>query len=131
MKHKSAKGAPSVRLLRVGESLRHTLSDMLSRNALGLAELEGHSITVSEVRVSPDLRHATAFVMPLGGSDRDTMMAILNRVAPAFQSALGKSVQTKYTPRLTFRLDESFDEAGRIERLLSQPRVKADLDKDS
>ncbi|MEO0411100.1 MAG: 30S ribosome-binding factor RbfA [Pseudomonadota bacterium] len=130
MKHKSAKGAPSVRLLRVGESLRHALSEMLSRNELGLTELEGHSITVSEVRVSPDLRHATAFVMPLGGADLDEMMRVLGRVAPAFQKALGKVVQTKYTPRLSFRVDESFDEADRIDRLLNQPKVRADLEKD-
>lgn len=130
MKQKSAKRAPSVRLLRVGESLRHGLSDMLSRNELGLTELEGHSITVTEVRVSPDLRHATAFVMPLGGTDLEDMMQVLKRVAPAFQRALGKMVQTKYTPRLSFRVDESFDEADRIERLLNQPKVRADLQKD-
>jgi len=129
MKHKSTKGAPSVRLLRVGESLRHALSDMLSRNTLGLPELEGLFITVSEVRVTPDLRHATAFIMPLGGERREDAMKTLNRVGPAFQSALGKVVQTKYTPKLHFRLDESYDEADRIGKLLNDPRVKADLDK--
>lgn len=130
MKHKSTKGAPSVRLLRVGESLRHALSDMLSRNTLGLQELEGLFITVSEVRCSPDLRHATAFVMPLGGRDTEDAMKALNKIAPALRGALGRTVQTKYTPKLTFRLDESYDEAERIGKLLNNPRVQADLDKD-
>ncbi|MEM6683929.1 MAG: 30S ribosome-binding factor RbfA [Pseudomonadota bacterium] len=129
MKHRSTKGAPSVRLLRVGESLRHALSDMLSRNSLGLPELEGLFITVSEVRVTPDLRHATAYVMPLGGQGTDTALKTLKKVAPAFQSALGRVVQTKYTPKLHFRLDESYDEADRIGKLLNDPRVRADLDK--
>lgn len=118
-----------MRLLRVGESLRHGLSDMLSRNTLGLVELEGMSITVSEVRCSPDLRHATAFVMPLGGRDVEEAMKTLNKIAPAFRGALGRMVQTKYTPKLSFRLDESFEEAERIEKLLNNPRVQADLDK--
>lgn len=130
MKHKSTKGAPSVRLLRVGESLRHALSDMLSRNTLGLPELEGLFITVSEVRCSPDLRHATAFVMPLGGRDTHEAMKTLNKVAPVFQRGLGKVVQTKYTPKLSFRLDESYDEAERIDKLMHDPRVQADLEKD-
>lgn len=118
-----------MRLLRVGESLRHALSDMLSRNSLGLPELEGLFITVSEVRVTPDLRHATAYVMPLGGQGTDTALKTLKKVAPAFQSALGRVVQTKYTPKLHFRLDESYDEADRIGKLLNDPRVRADLDK--
>lgn len=128
MKGKSRDHAPSVRMLRVGESMRHAIAGMLARGDVHDAALAGAPITVTEVRLSPDLRHATAYVMPLGGARRDDVLAALNRHAPAMQGYLGRTVRMKFTPRLHFRLDASFDEADHIDRLLADPKVRRDLD---
>ncbi|RME61789.1 MAG: 30S ribosome-binding factor RbfA [Alphaproteobacteria bacterium] len=128
MTRKSRDHAPSVRMLRVGESLRHAIAGMLARGEVHDDLLSRASITVSEVRLSADLRHATAFVMPLAGVAREAVLAALNRAAPALQGRLGRTMRMKFTPRLVFRLDESFDEASRIDRLLADPKVRRDLD---
>ena len=124
---KSDNGQPSLRLLRVGESIRQVISEVLFRGDLHAPELETVTVTVSEVRCSPDLRHATAFIMPLGGHDRDVTLNALNRLAGPIAREVGKRVRLKYTPRLRFRLDESFDEATHIEALLRSPKVAQDL----
>lgn len=122
-------GGPSLRLLRVGESIRHALSEVLFRGEIHASELSGASITVTEVRPSPDLRHATVFVMPLGGGDKTHLIKALNKLAGPMAHEVSKRVRLKYTPRLNFRLDESFDEANHIDQLLRSPKVQRDLDK--
>jgi len=122
---------PSQRQLRVGEELRHVLAEVLARGELRDPSLKGLSITVSEVRASPDMRHATAFVMPLGGAaDPAELMAALNRAAPFLSHEVGRRITMKYTPSLHFELDPVFDEAQRIESLLRQPAVARDLKRD-
>lgn len=122
-------GGRNVRLLRVGENLRHALSDILSREEVRDPELFGRSITVSEVDVSPDLRHATVFVVPLGGERAEAAATALNRHAGPIRAALGRKVEMKYLPRLRFAIDESFAEAERVEALLNSEKVRGDLDR--
>lgn len=110
--------------------LRHALSTVLMRGDLREPALEGVSITVSEVRVSPDLRHAQVYVMPLGGHEADEVIDGLNRCAGHLRGQISGSVRLKYFPCLHFRIDETFDEADRIDALLRDPRVKRDLDSD-
>ena len=122
---------PSQRQLRVGEELRHVLADILARGELRDPVLKGLSITVSEVRASPDMRHAIAFVMPLGGvGDSDEVMAALNRAAAFLSREVGRRIAMKYTPVLQFALDRAFDEAQHIESLLRKPAVARDLKRD-
>ncbi|MFC3230839.1 30S ribosome-binding factor RbfA [Marinibaculum pumilum] len=119
---RSARGqaaAPSQRQLRVGEALRHELAGLLNRGDLHDPELAGRSITVTEVRTSPDLRNATAFVMPLGGSDAGAIVAALNRAAPHLQGQLGRQLRLKFSPQLRFAMDDTFEHVARMERLLS------------
>ena len=118
----------SVRLLRVGELVRHAISDSLSRGVVQDPALSGVSITVTGADVSPDLRNATIHIHPLGGKNRDEVLDALNRSAGFLRGQLGKSVSMKYLPKLKFQLDESFDEAGKINALLAEPRVAQDLD---
>lgn len=110
--------APSQRQLRVGEELRHALAEVLSRDELRDPALSGVSITVSEVRASPDLRSATAFVMPLGGGDTATVLAALNRAAGFLRGRVGRTVRLKFAPAFRFEADTAFEEAGRIDALL-------------
>lgn len=126
---RSKKGGPGIRLLRVGENIRHALADILLREELHEPALHDASITVSEVRVSADLRYADVFVVPLGGENQEEVVEALNRSAPYLGSLLGKQVIMKFSPRLRFQLDQTFDESSRIESLLSQPRVARDLKK--
>ena len=122
---------PSQRQLRVGEELRHVLAEVLARGGLRDPALKDLSITVSEVRASPDMRQATAFVMPLGGAaDPVELMAALNRAAPFLSHEVGRRITMKYTPSLHFELDSVFDEAQRIESLLRQPGIARDLKRD-
>ncbi len=118
---------PSQRQLRVGEAIRHRLAELLQRGDIHAPELEGISVTVSEVRMSPDLRTAVVYVSRLGGEAGDELVALLNRVQPALRHHVAQAVRLKFAPRLAFRLDTSFDEAARIDRLLHDPRVAADL----
>lgn len=125
-KHK----APSQRQLRVGEELRHVLAGILARGELRDPHLAGRSITVSEVRVSPDMRNATAYVMPLGGDDAGEIVAALNHAAAFLSGEIGRRVMLKFTPALQFEIDTVFDEAQRIDRLLREPGVARDLAQD-
>lgn len=124
---KSAPGAPSTRLLRVGESVRHALSSVLARGDVQDDDLKGVSVTVTEVRVSPDLRHAKVFVMPLGGDTEGKVVKALNRNAAFLRGELGRKLTMKYTPSPKFVLDESFSEATHIDALLRDPKVARDL----
>ncbi len=122
--------APSQRQLRVGEELRHALAWILKRGEIRDPGLGGAAITVTEVRISPDLGNATAFVMPLGGAHVPGVVEALNRAAPFVRRQLGKAVKLRRLPTLDFVADTSFDEAGRIEDLLKTPPVARDLARD-
>ena len=117
----------SVRLLRVGEQVRHALSEVLMRGDVHDEVLASHSVSVTEVRMSPDLRHATVFVKPLLGADEGEVMKALKRNVRYLKGEVARRVNTKYAAQLKFLADESFDEADRIEKLLSDPRVTRDL----
>lgn len=109
---------PGNRPLRVGEEIRHILSNLLRRGESGAPELDSASITVSEVRVSPDLKNATVFVMPLGGLKQDEILNALIRQAPYLRALVGNNMSLRYVPRLNFTLDKSFENASRIDELL-------------
>ena len=128
MTRKRSQG-PSQRQLRVGEALRHALADILTRGGLRDPELAGLQATVTEVRVSPDLRAATAFVVPFGGGDAAALAKALNRASGFFRARLAESVELRLAPTVRFAPDVSFDAAGRIERLLQDPAVARDLGK--
>lgn len=128
MRNQTTDTGRSVRLLRVGEQIRHALSEVLARGNVQDDVLSTHLVTVTEVRVSPDLRHATVFVVPLGGEAEAEVMAALRRNARYLKGEVGHRLRTmKYTPNLVFRVDESFDEASKIDELLRDPRVAQDL----
>ena len=120
--------APSQRQLRVGELIRRTLSDLLARGEVHDPELQSTSITVSEVRVTPDLKIATAFVMPLGGEKVEATIAALARNKAELRHLLAKSTELKFAPDLRFRLDETFDRMDDTRRLFSDERVRRDVD---
>jgi ribosome-binding factor A len=122
--------APSQRMLRMGELVRHALAEMFSRGDVHDPVLETHVITIPEVAMTPDLRHATAYVMPLGGKDERAVLDALNRNKKYMRGVVAKKIQAKFTPDLHFRLDERFDRADEIDRLLKQPEVQRDLRKD-
>ena len=119
--------APSQRQLRVGEELRHAMAWILERGDIRDPGLGGRAVTVTEVQISPDLRNATAFVMPLGGGNTEDVVQALNRAAPFVRRQMGKAVKLKYLPSLDFVADPSFDEARRINDLLADPTVARDL----
>jgi ribosome-binding factor A len=118
---------PTQRQLRVGELIRHALAGMLERGEARDPELAGRVVTVTEVRPSPDLKTATAFVMPLGGEDEPAAVAALARAAPYLRRRIAEEVNLRFAPELRFALDTSFDTADRIERLLRSPEVARDL----
>ena len=120
----------SQRQLRVGELIRHELADMLSRGDIHDPVIEGHMITVPEVRVSPDLRLATIYVMPLGGRDIEKVIEALDRNKRFVRGEIARRVNLKFAPEIRFHVDERFDEAERIEKLLRTPAVQRDLDGD-
>jgi len=117
----------SVRLLKVGEQVRHVLSELLLRQEVHDETLTAHSVSVTEVRMSPDLRHASVFVKPLLGMDEDEVLKALRVHTAYFQREVASRLKLKYAAKLKFLSDESFDEATRIERLLSDPKVARDL----
>jgi ribosome-binding factor A len=121
----------SVRLLRVGEQVRHGLSDILMRGDVHDETLASHLVSVTEVRMSPDLRHATAFVIPLLGANAEGVLKALRTHTAFLQSEVARRVNTKYAARLKFLLDESFDEGSHIDKLLRAPEVARDLDRDA
>ncbi len=123
--------APSHRQLRVGEELRHALARILARGELRDPSLADLNLTVTEVRLSPDLKNATAFVVPLGGSGLEAAVAALNRAGGFFRSRLAQEVALRHAPRVAFAADRSFDEARRVDEILERPRVRRDLVADS
>lgn len=128
-------GESSQRVLRVGEALRHALAEVLTRGDLREPLLVGVSITVTEVRVTPDLRNAIAFVLPLAGRGSEDVLKGLGKSAPYLRSQVARLVRLKYAPELHFRLDERFERADRITELLEKDRArlgawKSDTDDD-
>ncbi|MBT5072296.1 MAG: 30S ribosome-binding factor RbfA [Kordiimonadaceae bacterium] len=123
-------GEPSQRLLRVGENIRHALSEIISRGDIRDDDLENVPVTVTEVRCSPDLRNATIFAMPLGGVNEKEVIEALNRNTKFIRGQLSKMVSMKYLPALKFTSDHSFGEVDHIEELLNSSHVAQDLKKD-
>ncbi|MDV3256581.1 MAG: 30S ribosome-binding factor RbfA [Sphingomonas sp.] len=117
----------SVRLLRVGEQVRHALSEVLMRGDVHDEVLASHSISITEVRMSPDLRHATVFVKPLLGADEKEVLGALKRNVRYLKGEVARRVNTKYAADLKFLADESFEEGGRIDSLLRSPMIARDL----
>ena len=126
-RNKPSKGA-SQRQLRVGELVRHTMADMLTRGEVHDPVIEGHLITVPEVQMTADLRLATIYVMPLGGRDTEAVLAALERNKKFLRGEIAHRVNLKFAPEIRFRIDERFEEAERIEKLLRTPAVQRDLD---
>lgn len=121
----------SQRQLRVGELVRHAFADLLARGAVHDPVIQAHVITVPEVRMAADLRLATIYVMPLGGRDADAVLAALDRNKRFLRGEIARRINLKFAPEVRFRIDERFDEAERIEKLLRTPAVQRDLhDKD-
>lgn len=120
--------APSQRQLRVGEELRHALARILAEGHLRDPDLVEANLTVTEVRVSPDLSNATAFVTPLGGRELETAVAALNRASGFLRSRLAEAVRLRVAPRLSFEADRSFEHAARIGERLAAERVRRDLE---
>ncbi|WDF71796.1 30S ribosome-binding factor RbfA [Novosphingobium sp. KACC 22771] len=117
----------SVRLLKVGEQVRHVISDLLTRQMVHDDILTAHSVSVTEVRMSPDLRHATVFVKPLLGQDEEIVLKALRTNIAFFQKEVAGKLKLKYAAKIKFLPDESFDEASRIDALLADPRVLRDI----
>ncbi|WP_142849383.1 30S ribosome-binding factor RbfA [Telmatospirillum sp. J64-1] len=128
MTRRQANKAPSQRQLRVGEELRHALAEVIERGDIHDPALAHQSITITEVRVSPDLRNATVFFTPLGGGDATALLAPLRRVRPYLRHELARRVQLRAVPNLSFEPDQSFDEFQRINTLLRSEAVRRDLE---
>ncbi len=124
--HHSAKG-PSQRQLRAGELIRHALSDILAREAMHDPALEGVSVTISEVRASPDLKHATVYFAPLGDYHHEEVQAGLTRASGFLRKRLGDEIDLKFTPSLKFVHDETFQTASDMDAILKRPEVARDL----
>jgi ribosome-binding factor A len=124
---KSSASGGSQRQLRVGELVRHALADILAQGSVHDADLEGRIVTVPEVRMSPDLRLATIYIMPLGGRDTEVVLSALDRNKKYLRGEIAHRVNLKFAPEIRFRVDERFDEAERIEKLLRTPAVQRDL----
>jgi ribosome-binding factor A len=125
--HSRSTTGPSQRQLRVGEMLRHALADVLRRGDLRDPDLAGVSVTITQVKPSPDMRHATVYCEPLGGKNAKTIVAALNRHKGYLRGEMGHLIALKFTPELRFLEDESFAEAQKIETLLKSPSVRRDL----
>jgi ribosome-binding factor A len=129
MAHRHKRAVPSQRQLRVGEVIRHALSAMLSRGAVHDPVLLARTVTVAEVRLSPDLRLATIYVMPLGGKDVEEVLAALERNRKFIRGEVARAVNLKFAPAIRFLADATFDEARRIDAILRSPKVAQDLNK--
>jgi ribosome-binding factor A len=131
MSRKTSRGragrSPTQRQLRVGEELRHLLAGILARHELRDPALHDATITVTEVRISPDLKNATAFVMPLGGTHVPEVLAALERGAGFMRGLIAREIDLRHVPALHFELDTTFDHASRIEALLHRPDVERDI----
>jgi ribosome-binding factor A len=119
--------SPSQRQLRAGELIRHAVAEVLTREEIHHEDLAGVAVTVSEVSMSPDLRQATCFIMPLGGKDTDKVLAALHHTGPWLSGQVARRVRLKFAPRLRFQIDQSFDNADHIGRLLKRGDVAPDL----
>ena len=128
MRHKEQSEGPSVRVLRVGEQVRHVLSEILARGDVHDDILATHPVSVTEVRMSPDLRHATVFVKPLLGKDEEAVLKALRTNTAYLQREVAHRIRMKYAAKLKFLADESFDEASHIDKLLRDPKVMRDLE---
>lgn len=120
--------APSQRQLKVGETIRHALAEIFSRGEINDAVLERHSLTVPEVRMTPDLKLATVFVLPLGGGEAEEAVAHLEKHKRYLRGLLAKRVSMKFMPELRFKVDTSFEASAKIDELLASPKVARDLD---
>jgi ribosome-binding factor A len=130
VKHTTSVHTPSQRQLRVGELIRHALADILQRGEVHDPDLEGMVVTVPEVRVTPDLKLATVFLMPLGGKGAESVVGIFDRNKRFLRGEIAHRINLRYAPDLRFQLDTSFEEGGRIDALLRRPEVKRDLGDD-
>jgi ribosome-binding factor A len=119
--------APSQRQLRIGEEIRHAVSEMLERREFHEPALQEVSVTVTEVRISPDLKNATAYFMPLGGGQAEEVLEALTRARSYVRKRLGKALRLRYVPNVDFEMDITFDEVSKIGDLLNDPRVARDL----
>ncbi|MCP1470521.1 ribosome-binding factor A [Sphingobium sp. OAS761] len=126
----SQNSSPSVRLLRVGEQVRHVLSDILQRGDVHDDVLTRHVVSITEVRMSPDLRHATVFVKSLLGQDEEAVLKALRTNTAYLQREVAHRIRLKYAAKLKFLSDESFDEGSHIDKLLRDPKVARDLASD-
>jgi ribosome-binding factor A len=126
-RERESAATPSQRQLRAGELVRHALAELLARGDVHDPVIQGHTITVPEVRMSADLRLATIYVMPLGGRDRDEVLDAFNRNKRFLRGEIARRINLKFAPDIRFRIDERFDEAERIEKLLRSPAVQRDL----
>ena len=127
MRHNEPPSGPSVRVLRVGEQVRHVLSEILARGDVHDDVLAKHPVSITEVRMSPDLRHATVFVKPLLGKGEEAVIKALRTNTAYLQKTVASKVRMKYAAKLKFLPDESFDEASHIDKLLRDPKVARDL----
>ena len=125
---KTSPEARSVRLLKVGEQVRHILSELLMRQTVHNDVLSAHTVSVTEVRMSPDLQHASVFVKALLGEDEELVLKAMRTHTAYFQREVAQRLRLKFAPKLKFLADESFDVASRIEAILADPKVKRDLD---
>ena len=130
MARQSSNEDQSVRVLKVGERVRHILSELLARGEVHDDTVSAATLSVTEVRMSPDLRNAKVYVKPLLGEDEGEVVKALQQNTAFFQREVAKRLGLKFAPKLQFRADESFDEASRIDQLLDDPRVRRDLDED-
>jgi ribosome-binding factor A len=128
--HPDSSHRESQRQLRVGELVRHTLADMLIRGDVHDPVIEGHMITIPEVRVTADLRLATIYVMPMGGRDAEQVVAAFERRKKYLRAEIAHRINLKFAPDIRFRVDDRFAEAERIDALLRSPDVKRDLEHD-
>ena len=126
-RHRSREQGPSQRMLRVGEALRHALAEVLYRNEIRDPDLDGVSVTITQVKPSPDMRYATVYCEPLGGQNAAKIVAALNRHKGFLRGEMGHKIAMKFTPELRFVEDESFAEAQKIETILKSPEVQRDL----
>jgi ribosome-binding factor A len=126
--HAAGGQGPSQRQLRVGEELRHVLTGIFMRNECHIAEFDISRVTVSEVRISPDLRNATAFIMPLGGENKDTVLKLLEEYNGIIRKLVSSRMHLKFSPRLHYKIDNSFEVAGRIHTLLHSATVQRDIE---
>lgn len=125
--HQQQGGQPSQRMLRVGELVRHAMSELLTRSEINDPALEGRVVTVPGVRMSPDLKLATVFVMPLGGGNIGDVLAALDRHKKSLRGEIARRVNLKFAPEVRFKPDPSFEYSAKIDALLDSPQVKRDL----